>query len=162
VQLKHILFPVDFSKRCTAVAPDVEALAKGNRCRLTLVHVIECPPTRYSEIEAARLRAITDMNRIKQQREEQLKRYLERELHNLQPLRDISQGDAATAIVNYANRQAVSLIMIPKHGVGTFRRLLLGSCTAKVLHDPPARCGQPLATSTSLAAGFRMERSRVL
>jgi nucleotide-binding universal stress UspA family protein len=35
----------------------------------------------------------------------------------------------------YANQEHVDLIMMPTHGYGPFRRLLLGSITAKVLHD---------------------------
>jgi nucleotide-binding universal stress UspA family protein len=46
-----------------------------------------------------------------------------------------AEGDPATIIVDYARENAVDLIMIPTSGLGTFRRLLLGSVTAKVLHD---------------------------
>jgi nucleotide-binding universal stress UspA family protein len=135
VELKHILFPVDFSEQCTAAANEIEALARGTGARLTLMHVLECPPTWYSDVEAARLMAMIDIKRIKQHREEQLQRYLERELNHLQPLRLVSQGDAATEVVEFATREAVSLITMPTRGAGIFRRLLLGSCTARVLHD---------------------------
>jgi nucleotide-binding universal stress UspA family protein len=43
----------------------------------------------------------------------------------------------ATEIVQFAMREGVSLIMMPTLGSGIFRRLLLGSVTAKVLHDAP-------------------------
>jgi Universal stress protein family len=39
---KHILFPVDFSDNCTAVADYVEAMARGSGAYLTLLHVLEC------------------------------------------------------------------------------------------------------------------------
>jgi nucleotide-binding universal stress UspA family protein len=45
------------------------------------------------------------------------------------------QGDPAREIVECARREQVSLIMMPTHGYGPFRRMLLGSVTAKVLHD---------------------------
>ena len=47
-------------------------------------------------------------------------------------------GDPARQIVDYAHEQQVDLIMIPTHGYGRFRNLLLGSVTAKVLHDAKA------------------------
>ena len=47
----------------------------------------------------------------------------------------VETGDPATAINEYAEAHKVSLIIMPTHGYGTFRRLLLGSVTAKVLHD---------------------------
>jgi nucleotide-binding universal stress UspA family protein len=46
-----------------------------------------------------------------------------------------AQGDAAFKIVQFARTKGVDLIMMPTHGLGTFRNLLIGSVTAKVLHD---------------------------
>jgi hypothetical protein len=43
----------------------------------------------------------------------------------------------------------VDLIMMPTHGVGTFRSFLVGSVTAKVLHD-----------ATRLSTGLRSSRKR--
>src|SRR3978361_1381762 len=39
----HILFPVDFSRRCEAFAPVVRALALRNTARITLFHAFELP-----------------------------------------------------------------------------------------------------------------------
>src|SRR4029078_11687319 len=47
-------------------------------------------------------------------------------------------GDPAETITRYAQTQGADLIMMPTHGFGPFRSLLLGSVTAKVLHD--AQC----------------------
>jgi len=45
------------------------------------------------------------------------------------------EGDPARAIIEYTENEKVDLIMMPTHGYGPFRRFLLGSVTAKVLHD---------------------------
>jgi nucleotide-binding universal stress UspA family protein len=45
------------------------------------------------------------------------------------------EGDAAECIVSCAEENNVDLVMMPTHGYGRFRRLLLGSVTSKVLHD---------------------------
>jgi hypothetical protein len=45
------------------------------------------------------------------------------------------EGDPAREITDYAQEQGADLIMMPTHGYRTFRSLLLGSVTAKVLHD---------------------------
>ena len=47
-------------------------------------------------------------------------------------------GDPAQMITRFAHANGVDLIMMPTHGYGPFRSLLLGSVTAKVLHD--AKC----------------------
>jgi nucleotide-binding universal stress UspA family protein len=44
-------------------------------------------------------------------------------------------GEPAQEIVNFVQANAVDLVMMPSHGYGPFRQLLLGSVTAKVLHD---------------------------
>jgi len=44
-------------------------------------------------------------------------------------------GDPALQIVALAATRNVDLIMMPTHGFGLFRGLLIGSVTAKVLHD---------------------------
>jgi nucleotide-binding universal stress UspA family protein len=53
----------------------------------------------------------------------------------------------ASTIVDYAQSENVDLTAMPTHGHGRFRRFLLGSVTAKVLHD--ARC--PVLTGAHLA-----------
>lgn len=135
MELKHILFPVDFSESCTAASDQVQAMTRSTGARLTLLHVLECPPLWYANLEAARLASGVDLALIREHRLEQLNRYLEDQLQDLSPLRCLSQGDAATEIVQYACREEVSLIMMPTRGGGVFRRLLLGSVTSKVLHD---------------------------
>jgi nucleotide-binding universal stress UspA family protein len=144
VDLSHILLPVDFSAHGRAVADYVGAMARGSRSRLTLLHVLECPPSWYSDVDTELLSSLVDLALVKEQRKEQLNSYLEREFHDLAPLRLLSQGDPATEIVQFANREKVGLIMIPTRGCGIWRRLLLGSVTAKVLHD--ATC--PVWTSS--------------
>jgi nucleotide-binding universal stress UspA family protein len=55
-------------------------------------------------------------------------------------------GDPAFTIVDFAHNNGVDLIMMPTHGYGRFRSLLLGSVTAKVLHD--AQCAVWTAAHT--------------
>jgi nucleotide-binding universal stress UspA family protein len=47
----------------------------------------------------------------------------------------IEDGDPAMVIQWAVQREKTDLIMMPTKGLGRFRRLLLGSVTAKVLHD---------------------------
>jgi nucleotide-binding universal stress UspA family protein len=47
----------------------------------------------------------------------------------------VEPGDPALTIAEYAEQESIGLIAMPTHGYGSFRRALLGSVTAKVLHD---------------------------
>src|SRR5690242_18641238 len=87
LRLDHILFPVDFSEQCAKIADHVMGMARSNRSKVTLLHVLECPPSWYSDIEAARLSSHVDLDVMKQHRQEQLSRFLERQFHDLAPLR---------------------------------------------------------------------------
>jgi nucleotide-binding universal stress UspA family protein len=72
---------------------------------------------------------------MQQQREADLRAF-EAELFNgLSVTRVVQIGDAAESITHYAEQNEIDLIIMPTHGLGTFRWRLLGSVTAKVLHD---------------------------
>jgi nucleotide-binding universal stress UspA family protein len=49
--------------------------------------------------------------------------------------RMVIKGDPARQIVQYAQDEHADLILMPPHGFGPVRRFILGSNTAKVLHD---------------------------
>ena len=78
--------------------------------------------------------AIFDVTRVAQA-QEQLETFLKHGLEGIAVERVILQGDSARRIVEYAHSQQMGLILMPTHGYGPFRRFLLGSVTAKVLHD---------------------------
>lgn len=61
-------------------------------------------------------------------------------------------GDPATQIVQFARDEGVDLIVMPTHSSGPFRRFLLGSVTAKVLHDADCAVLTSVHREGSLAA----------
>jgi nucleotide-binding universal stress UspA family protein len=65
----------------------------------------------------------------------ELDRFLGDGLKGISVARLVEEGDPAQQIVEYAHNQNFDLIVMPTHGYGPFRRFLLGSVTAKVLHD---------------------------
>jgi nucleotide-binding universal stress UspA family protein len=123
---KKILFPVDFSDRCAAAAPMVLTLAGHFEAELTLIHVVE--PLTYNDLPV-------DGSGIA---DGQLEQYLAGELKHFDVKRVVANGDPALRIVEHAEAARTDLIMLPTHGYGRFRRFILGSVAAKVLHD--ARC----------------------
>jgi nucleotide-binding universal stress UspA family protein len=123
--LARILLPVDLSDRCIGEARYAILLAEHFSSKITLLHVLS-PHLAYHEPEAASVR-----DRAKRD----LDGFLEAELRHLPVSRVLAEGDPAARIVEYAHSGKFDLIMMPTHGYGPFRRLLLGSVTAKVLHD---------------------------
>jgi len=120
---KKILFPVDFSERCTDASRMVETFAGHFESQLTLLYVLE--PLTYNDIPFDATPLTT----------EQLKQYLASDLKHFQVERVLLHGDPAYQIAQFAQQGNFDLIMLPTHGYGRFRRLILGSVTTKVLHD---------------------------
>jgi len=141
---RHILFPVDFSSRAEAALPIVVSWAQRSQAKVTLLHTIQIPITAYGGPDAYPV--IIDTQAMEASAMERL---LKIEFAGAERL--VQVGDPAFEIVDYAEKNGVDLIMMPTHGYGTFRSLLLGSVAAKVLHD--AHCAVWTSAHTKDFAG---------
>ena len=142
--IKHILFPIDFSERCCSAAPFVRAMAQRFGARITLMSVVS-PFWQTGAGDFAGAIPV-DMDEIKRDLETRLGGALVNEFAGLAVDRVAEIGDPAETITRYVHSEGADLIMMPTHGYGPFRSLLLGSVTAKVLHD--AHC--PVWTATHI------------
>jgi nucleotide-binding universal stress UspA family protein len=133
---QRILFPIDMSESSTATAPFVAAMAKKYNAEITLLHVLEMPSGLIPDWYGGAVPVI-DTTAIWQAETEAAQTYLMDGFEGLKVHRVVVEGDAAQAIDEYARENGTDLIMMPTHGYGLFRTLLLGSVTAKVLHDTP-------------------------
>lgn len=134
VSFTRILFPVDFSAQCQIAARHVASYARHFNAEVALLHVEALPVEPYVwEPQTERLTQLLDQ-------------FLVDELAGFKGQRHVATGDPAHEIVRYAHNEKADLIMMPTHGRGPFRRFVLGSVTAKVLHDTPC----PVWTSAHL------------
>jgi len=131
--IKHILFPIDFSNRCCGAVPFVDAVASRFHAKVTLISVAQ--PFWYSGMGDPGGPVMIEPGEILEELRARLSGALVREFAHLQVERVAELGDPAQVIVDFARTNKVDLIMMPTHGYGPFRSLLLGSVTAKVLHD---------------------------
>ncbi len=133
--LAKILLPVDFSERCLGPAHYAAALAARFGSAVTLLHVLEPMRYEFSTLEFGG----TVMNDLLMNRAEQVRKQLEiclaEDLAGVRVERVLLEGDPAQKIVRYAHNEHMDVIVVSTHGYGTFRRFILGSVTAKVLHD---------------------------
>jgi nucleotide-binding universal stress UspA family protein len=140
--IKNILFPIDFSERSCGAAPFVRAMAQRFGARITLMSVVS-PFWQASSGDLSGA-LVVDVDELKRDLEARLRDAFVKEFASLAVDRVAEIGDPAETITRYAQTQGADLIMMPTHGYGPFRSLLLGSVTAKVLHD--AQC--PVWTAT--------------
>ena len=130
---RNVLFPVDMSDNCTTAVPFVEAMVRKLEANLTLLHVLEMPPAYFTDW--CGYMSMVDTQGIINSRQNEFDSYLRDRFSGLHVDRVMFEGDPAQAIIKFTQEQATDLIMMPTYGYGVFRHLLLGSVTAKVLHE---------------------------
>ncbi len=131
--IKHILFPVDFSERCCGAVPFVDAFATRFHAKVTLISAAQ--PFAYATLADPGGPVVVNVEEVLNDLKARLGEFLAGELSHIQTERVAELGDPSRTIVDFAHNNGVDLIMMPTHGYGPFRNLLLGSVTAKVLHD---------------------------
>jgi nucleotide-binding universal stress UspA family protein len=132
---QKILFPVDFSLRCVQAAPYVAAIARKFGSEVTLLHAFGIyNGSSYGAASPSSIYAAYE-ELIRRRRTEDLETFCREDFKGLTVTRMLETGDAANRITQYADQHEMDLIIMPTHGHGAFRRLLLGSVTSKVLHD---------------------------
>jgi len=130
--IQRILFPVDFSGACVAIAGYVRRAAAVLGASVTLVHVFDLAGNNGYEIYARPPSEVAEEHRVIAQ--EKLDSFLASEFPLAECPRILLSGDAAVQIAREAKTGGFDLIIMPTHA-GRFRRMLLGSTTAKVLND---------------------------
>lgn len=143
--MTKLLVPVDFSAASLHAASQAAELARHYAAELTLLHVNPLHNDR-SAYEAPMLKTEW-LAKAEEELRGVLGSFATTELAGATVKRAVQSGDPAKIIIDYAHSQKINLIFISTHGHGSLRRFLLGSVTAKVLHD--AEC--PVWTTTHLA-----------
>lgn len=130
----RILFPVDFSERSRAAAPFVLSMAQRYKSQVVLLHALQPPPPLYAGMNTV-YPEVYDFEGLSADLRAELAKFAETELPKVDATCVVQLGEPAAVIAEYAETEYIQLIMLPTHGYGAFRRALLGSVTAKVLHD---------------------------
>ena len=134
--IERILFPVDFTPQCQGAAHYVQAMAAATQAEVTMLHVVNAADYLFTAGELGGYVASDFYGIHRDKMKKQLEEFMTAEFP--QAKRELTEGDAGSRIIEYAHAHDTGLIMMPTHGLGPFRRFLIGSITAKVLHD--ARC----------------------
>jgi nucleotide-binding universal stress UspA family protein len=133
--LSRILLPVDFSERSVGGAHYAGSLACHFGCELVLVHVLAPPQYEFGAVDiAGSMLAELCRDRVLQANID-LEEFESAQLAGINVRRVVLEGDPSGSIVDFAHKEHCDLIVMPTHGYGPFRRFILGSNTAKVLHD---------------------------
>jgi nucleotide-binding universal stress UspA family protein len=133
--ISRILLPVDFSPNSVGAARYAAALADHFHAELTMLHAFASPPsvTPMTWDHVGDIGAVIE--EFQKERRRELECFAKDEFAGVNVKRVMVTGDPARTIVEEAEQLHADLIVMSTRGCGTFRRLLFGSVTAKVLHD---------------------------
>src|SRR5580658_3863390 len=114
LNIKHILFPIDFSERSNCAAPFVESMARRYSASITLLSAAQ--PFFYAAMgdpggEAVMVNTEDLLFGLKAR----LDRALTKNFAGLRVDRVADLGDPAQVIADFAHTQGVDLIMMPTH-----------------------------------------------
>jgi nucleotide-binding universal stress UspA family protein len=132
---RRILVPLDGSEVAECAFPHMQVVAAGcNVVEVLLLRVIGPLPLPGDYIISE-----GDRIRLESQHRSEAQSYLERITRQLgesgmDVRNDITEGDAAERIVDYADKHGVDLIVMATHGRSGIGRWALGSVADRVVH----------------------------
>ncbi len=128
-----VLVPVDGSENSLRALKAAIFLSKKIETQITALHVMEKAPTVYihpqKELEELLRNYRKESERILEKCQE-IGSNNEIELNTA-----ISEGNAASKIIQYAERGLFDMIVMGHRGSGKFKEMVLGSVSEKVLHQ---------------------------
>lgn len=134
--MPKILVPVDGSDNSKRALDEALSMAKGTGASITIIHVIDLPPTVYVESQKL-LDQLTAKFRQESARVlDDYKAIAEKRGAKTEAV--VMEGDPAEEIVRYANDGNFGMIVMGSRGLGKLKEIVLGSTSRKVLHN--AKC----------------------
>jgi nucleotide-binding universal stress UspA family protein len=125
-----------FAETSRHVVQQAAWLARRFHAEIILLHVVTPFSYPVGLLESGHDITARDLHaQIVQQAQEDLNQALRPELDGIAVTRVLLRGNPAHEIVKTARDQNVDLIVMSTRGEGVFYRFLLGSVTAKVLHE---------------------------
>jgi nucleotide-binding universal stress UspA family protein len=142
-RIRQILFPTDFSKSSEAAAAHVAGLAHAIGAQVRLLNVVPYLAAWHGVSETyfdgstlgANPRLESEQRVAETAALKALCAFRKQHLGDVPAEVLVRSGGVANSIVEYADEMDADLIMMPTRGFGPARRFLIGSTTAKVLHD---------------------------
>lgn len=132
---RRILFPVDYSEANVAIVPFVNEMTRRFQAHLQLVRA--CAPEVFYAAEFGwQIAAATPTtDELVNDETRRLEQFAADKFPDVAPEIIVHSGHAVAVIEDVVRRSGTDLIMLPTHGRGLFRRLILGSVTARLIHD---------------------------
>jgi nucleotide-binding universal stress UspA family protein len=129
--IARVIVPIDHSDISEVAVPLAAHLAKRRGIPLVLVHVIEMSPEFMSYLQGkSEVESLLTLEEASQKRLSRLAETVE----GVEVSTIVLRGRPAARFVEYVDGLEDSLIVMSSHGHSGFRRMMVGSTTARVVH----------------------------
>lgn len=132
-----ILLAVDFAPQSILMAHQVRAMAQASGAEVLAVHTMRPFELMVEGMDVPGAVVLEWYEAQKPLLERQLTAFCQEHLGACRYRTFLVEGDPAGEILKIAGAESADLVVLATHGFGVFRRLILGSVAAKVLHDSP-------------------------
>lgn len=134
--IRHIVAPIDFSKGCEVAARHAQLVADQFEADLTFLHVVPDAAGLVGDGGTSTLlKGRTADQDLDEFYESRLSEFIEKVGADSSRRPVLLRGDPTDEIEKFCREQNADLVVMPTHGYGRFRQFLIGSVTAKILHD---------------------------
>ncbi len=130
---RHILLAIDFSSHSERAALRALELSRCYDARLEVLHIIE-DPAFYTEADAIIADIPLDKETLKEQAQERMRKFAKRMGIDKNVILEVQWGRPKWAIIFWARKKGVDLVIVGSHGQHGVERLL-GSVSSSVLHQ---------------------------
>ena len=134
-KFQKIVLAVDFAPQSVAMAHRARMLAEANNAEIVAVHAVRPFEMMTEGMDVPGAVVLDWYEEQKPVLERQLQAFCEEHLAGCAFRALLVEGEPASEIVRLAAVENADLVMMATHGFGAFRRFILGSVAAKVLHD---------------------------
>lgn len=140
IQLKHILYPTDFSELSLHALPYAKEFARAYGATLHVIHVVDEAYAYWMTMGPNSLPVGPSVQEMTTAAEEMLRGFVAKNLGDLDPAKvktSLLSGRPFVEVLKYAREQAIDLVVLATHGRGGLAHVLMGSVAEKVVRKAP-------------------------
>jgi nucleotide-binding universal stress UspA family protein len=132
VEVKKILFPVDFFESSNKVLPFVKFMAEKLGAQIELIHVVRGPGD-FTGYEMGGAWYSSYEGELLKGGEKAMERFVEEKLAGQDVKTTIAVGDVIEKILEHAEKSGAGMIIIGTHGRKGLEKIMFGSVAAGVV-----------------------------
>ncbi|NIA08854.1 MAG: universal stress protein [Nitrospiraceae bacterium] len=133
VEVKKILFPVDFFENSSKILPYVEFMAEKLGAKIELIHVVR-GPGEYTGFELGVAWYSSLKKDVIGGAEKAMSRFVNEHMSDIEDVKTtVEVGDAVENILDYANKNKIDMIIMGTHGRKGLEQIMFGSVARGVV-----------------------------